>query len=67
MDERAKIIERIRALLNMEQSKGATEAEAATALNLARRLMEKYALDMAAVEAHAVDGRSTVLCVRCQK
>src|SRR5262249_12018360 len=42
--ERAKIIERVRALLTMTVENGCTEAEAMTAATLAAKLMEDYDL-----------------------
>ena len=44
------IIERIRKLLRLDASRGASEAEAAAALKLAHRLMVKHAIEQADVD-----------------
>lgn len=41
-----KVREKVRLLLNLTTDRGATEAEAATALSTAMRILEKYNLDM---------------------
>lgn len=46
------ILDRIRKLLAKTEAAGQTEAEAATAIGLARQLMDKYGLDAATIEAH---------------
>ena len=46
---RESIIDRIRAILSKTESRGASEAEAATALEMAQRLLIKHNLDMAEI------------------
>lgn len=50
VNEKAKIIERIRKLLSRTPDAGATIAEAETALSLARKLMDQHGLDAEIVE-----------------
>lgn len=49
-DDRRRILAKIKALLAKVEGQGATEAEAATALAMARRLMEQYHFDQSEVE-----------------
>jgi len=55
------VITKVRKLLNLAQSRGATEAEASLAAEHAQRLLEEYALTRAQVDGHDVDplGRVT--------
>lgn len=52
-DETTKLIERIRKLLSRTPGAGATQAEAETALSLARKLMDQHGLDAETVASHA--------------
>lgn len=52
-DEREKIVERIRKLLAMSEDRGATEAEAISAVMMAQRLMSDN--DVEDWEIHAAD------------
>lgn len=53
MDDTSKLIERIRKLLSRTPGAGATQAEAETALSLARKLMDQHGLDAETVASHA--------------
>jgi len=48
-EERRKIIERVRKLLSRTPGAGATEAEAETAVAMARKLMDQYGLDLESI------------------
>jgi hypothetical protein len=53
-----KVVDRIRKMLNLSRDGGATEAEAAAALEAARKTMEKYNLTLAEVEAAGTPGEA---------
>src|SRR5882724_678898 len=48
--EQDKILERVRKMMRLANNSGATEGERDNALRMARATLEKYNLDMAAVE-----------------
>ena len=61
------VIRRIQKLLALGNGKGATEAEASNAMDMAQELLAKYNLDMAVIQEMAVAGGTVVVKEKREK